>query len=255
MRMFYVVLGLLAAIFLTGCAAGKRVEYRGSSEFESRTVKGSVVVLGTSDARPYVLNGDKQSSFVGLSRSLYGIPFGVLTTSGEPLADEIGSLVAGALRKNGASVTQVKIPLGTSVDGRNALFKAANNPRYHFIEIQEWTTDTYFNVTLKYDVSLSVLDSRGSQLVKKSVKGEDKLGTRPDRANLAIALSSIFGGLMNDSEIVAASDLNQDSTQMGTSTPQAVIARDEKPNACSVEQILQMKKLGLSQERITEACK
>ena len=240
MRIHHISLCTVSAIVLTGCAFGQRVDYRGSSDFSIPATK-VVVALGTQDERPYVVNGDKQATFVGLSRSLYGIPYNVNTSSGEPLADEIGSLVAGALRKNGANVTQVKIPVGTSSEGRIVLFKTTNSSRYYLIELREWKTDTYANPILYYDVSLSVIDGSGSLLATKNTKGEDKLGSRPNRANLSTAISSIFGELINDSAIVSALE------------PGA--ASEAKIGGCSVDQILEMKKLGLPEDRIKAACK
>src|SRR5882672_8350645 len=42
--------------------------------------------LGVLDARPDVLSGDRKETFVGLSRSLYGIPYPAYTKSKQPLA-------------------------------------------------------------------------------------------------------------------------------------------------------------------------
>lgn len=251
MRIYHVLLCTVSAITLTGCAFGHHINYSGSSNF-SKPATMEAVALGAQDERPYVVNGDKQTNFVGLMRSLYGIPYNVYTSSGEPLADEIGTLVAGALRKNGANVMQVKIPMGTSLEGRVALFQNTNSFRYHLIEIHEWKTDTYLNATLSYDVSLSVIDGRGSLLATKNTKGDDKLGSRPDRANLSTAVSSIFGGLINDPAIVSASVVEFSPIP---SALEPRLASKVNTGGCSVDQILEMKKLELSEDRIRAACK
>lgn len=251
MRIYHVLLCTVLAIALSGCAFGRHINYSGSSNFSTPATM-EVVALGAQDERSYVVSGDKQTNFVGLMRSLNGIPYNVYTSSGEPLADEIGTLVAGALRKNGANVTQVKIPLGAALEGRIALFKTTNSSRYHLIEIREWKTDTYVNVTLSYDVSLSVIDGQGTLLATKNTKGEDKLGSRPDRANLSTAVSSIFGGLINDPAIVSASIIESSPIP---SALKPKLPSEVKTGGCSVDQILEMKRLELPEDRIKAACK
>lgn len=256
MRLHFVLFGIATAIVLSGCAAGKRVDYRVTTEFVAPTVKGTTVSVGAQDVRPYVLDGSKQTNFVGLSRSMAGIPYGVVTTSGDPLADEIGALIAGALRKNGATVMEVKIPVGTPAVGRVALFKATNSTRNYLLEIREWKTDTYSNTTLSYDISLNVLDNLGAVLATKNIKGQDKLGSRPDRMTLATAISSIFGGLLNEPEIVSAGGAIDASTQpLATSSVAPSQPAPAKASGCSVDQVLEMKKVGLSEDRIRMACK
>lgn len=259
MRIHHVLICVAVAIVLGGCAFGQRINYSGSSTFSAPSAKG-VAALGAQDERPYVVNGGKDTNYVGMNRSLYGIPYNVHTTSGEPLADELGSLVAGGLRKNGANVTQVRIPIGTSPEGRIALFKPTNASRYHLIEIREWMTDNYFGATISYDVSLSVMDGRGSILATKNTRGSDiKLGSRPDLANLAIAVSTIFGGLINDPAIVAASVGDSVPNPVETSRVPAASGpqspTEAKAGGCSVDQVLEMKRVGLSEDRIKVACK
>lgn len=254
MRIFSTLLCIVSAFVLGGCAAGNKVDYRGTSSFTAPAAKG-VMALGAQDERPYVVNGGKQANYVGMTRSLYGIPFNTATTSGEPLADEIGSLVASTLRKNGSTVTEVKLPVGASSEGRIALFKPANAIRSYLIEIREWLTDTYMSAALTYDISLSVIDNSGAVLATKNARGDDiKLGSRPDFANLATAVSTIFGGLLNDPAIVSASGGGSTPSTVAaspnTSAPQSVA----KAERCSVEQILEMKRVALPEDRIKAAC-
>lgn len=253
MRIEHVSLCIVATIVLGGCAFGQRVDYRGSSAIAAPATKGAVVGLGTQDERPYVINGGKEANFVGLNRSLTGIPYNVSTTSGAPLADEIGSLIAGALRTNGATVTQVNIPVGSSSERRLALFKTTNSSRYYLIELREWKTDNYLgSPSFIYDVSLSVIDSRGAILATKNTKGDDKLGSRSDRANLATAISSIFGDLINDPAIISAS---VGSSTASTDAPSPVPSGFQPGGSCSVDQVLEMKRIGLAEDKIKAACK
>src|SRR5436309_1845103 len=54
------------------------------------------------DSRPDVVSGDRKETFIGLSRSLYGIPYPVHTRSKKPFATELADLAAGALKSGGA---------------------------------------------------------------------------------------------------------------------------------------------------------
>lgn len=254
MRIFGTLLCIVSLIVLGGCAAGRKIDYRGTSNFTAPAAKG-VIAIGAQDERPYVVDGGKQANFVGKTRSLYGIPFDTATTSGEPLADDIGSLVANTLRKNGSTVTEVKLPIGGSPETRIALFKPVNATRSYVFEIREWRTDKYMRVGLTYDISLSVLDKSGTVVATKSAKGNDvKLGSHPDFTDLATAVSTVFGGLMNDVAIISASGgdstLGTASALSKASTPQSTTAADH----CSVEQILEMKRMALPEERIKAAC-
>jgi hypothetical protein len=65
--------------------------------------------VGVQDRRPYVISGNKDEHFVGLSRGGYGNPFDVTTASGKALADEFAGAIANGLRRNDASVTVVRI--------------------------------------------------------------------------------------------------------------------------------------------------
>jgi len=268
MRLFRVILLFACPAILGACAFGQRIDYRGSSNFATPATDEAVTV-GVQDERPYVVNGNKEPNFVGLQRSLYGIPYSVTTTSGSPLADEIGSLVVGAINQKTTIATQIKIPVATSSESRNALFGSMKSARAYFIEIREWETDTYFKTTLTHDVSLSVMNSAGTILATKNSIGEETLGSRADRANLATSISSIFGTLVNDPVIVAASKGSADSPVIPPLTPpippipptpptppnSGVSSSEGKSAGCSVDQVLDMQKAGLSEERIRAACK
>ncbi len=254
MRIFCTLLCIFSLLVLEGCAAGRSIDYSGSSNFTAPSAN-SAIALGAQDERPYVVNREKEPTYVGKTRSLYGIPFNTTTSSGQPLADEIGSLVATTIRKNGSTVKEIKLPIGASAETRVALFKPADAMRSYFFEIREWRTDRYMRVSLTYDISLSVLDKTGAVLATKSTKGDDiKLGGHPDFADLATAVSTIFGGLVNDAEIVSASKTTSAldkaaAVPSASTTPTAAIS-----NHCSVEQILEMKKMALPEDRIRAAC-
>ncbi len=83
MKFFSILLVLLS---LNGCAVGNKISYDGASDLSPTFEKDIPILILMHDIRPYVLSGDKKTSFVGLTRSLYGIPYATNTLSGKSLA-------------------------------------------------------------------------------------------------------------------------------------------------------------------------
>jgi hypothetical protein len=77
------------------------------------------MALAVLDARPDVVNGERKETFIGLTRSLYGIPFQYHTRSKKPFAQDLSDLVSRALK-------QGKTPLRWSLCLRS---KAAGSDR------------------------------------------------------------------------------------------------------------------------------
>jgi len=107
-KKFVLRLGIIA-LLTTGCAFGQRIEYRGVSDFKFSYSGKERFTVAVQDIRSYIINSDKKLTFVGLSKSLYGIPYNVNTKSGKPLADDFGSLISETLNRQGISAFQVKL--------------------------------------------------------------------------------------------------------------------------------------------------
>ena len=85
---------LSIAVFLNGCAVGRTSDYStGSVDYNTGINEKAHFVVAFQDVRPYVLSGDKKDTFVGLQRSVAGVPWPVSTKSGAPLADDIGTML------------------------------------------------------------------------------------------------------------------------------------------------------------------
>src|SRR5690242_3178272 len=63
-------------------------------------VQGSLAIA-VLDSRPDVVSGDRKETFIGLTRSLYGIPYPVQTPSKKPFATELANLAAKGLKSGG----------------------------------------------------------------------------------------------------------------------------------------------------------
>lgn len=151
---------IFVCTLLTGCAFGQKTNYHeGETEFETFVDdKSQTLFLGFHDARPYVLSGEKDASFSGLVRSLYGIPYPRHTASGKPLDDDLTEFMVRSLTAQGYSVQPIHLDLREEVEP--ALRSAMNGNSVGLIyRIQEWKTDSMHREVFIYDVTLDVYNS------------------------------------------------------------------------------------------------
>lgn len=90
----------VAIVLLSGCAYGRKVDYAHSYPALAAAPVQAVEVQVT-DARPYVLSGNKKGTFVGLVRGSYYIPYDVNTRSGQPLANDLQAALIGGFERTG----------------------------------------------------------------------------------------------------------------------------------------------------------
>ncbi len=160
---------------VSGCAVGNKYSY--SEVSADIGISGnSAIAVATHDQREYVVSGDKKPQFVGLQRGGFGNPFVVTTASDRPLADDMTDVIAASLAKKGFKTVPVTVLYSDKQDGVVEKAKASNADRMIILTLKEWKTDTYQNVALQYDATVSVLDKEGKKLAEKNIKGRDNLG-------------------------------------------------------------------------------
>lgn len=171
-----VLSAIFAAVLLAGCAAGQKFNYSTAHiplQIAPTATSVSVAVL---DTRSYIVSGRKKESFVGLSRGGYGNPFEVTTSSGGPLATEMGTALAAALGGSGRTVSPVTVKPAGGVDAARRALVAGGTAKGVLLTLREWKTDTMMRTGLDYDVSLEVLDASGRTLASKDLSGKDVSG-------------------------------------------------------------------------------
>jgi hypothetical protein len=257
----------LAIIFtlFSACAFGRKIQYQGLSFFTVPKIS-NAIALAIQDQRPYIINGRKSLHWVGLQRSLYGIPYGVHTKSGLPLADDLGSILVSTMKQDNVNVTQVKIPISASPSEILSLLRASGASKFILIKLKEWKTDDYAGTTFHHDISFSVLNKDGNIEVTRSSSSVEKLGKNPKRKNLVAAISDIFGFMVNDPEVIASlNNSNVKTAFQGRKQNAGAITKPSVSNVeqnkseiskskCNVEQILKMKDMGMNNSQISAAC-
>jgi hypothetical protein len=201
------------------------------------------LAIAVLDSRPDVVSGERQETFIGLSRSLYGIPYPAHTPSKKPFATELVNLAARALKLGGTPPQVVTVSPYHGRQRAIEAMKATSTDRLLLIELRDWWSDTLIHTDLHYDLGLTVFNAEGQELGSTSLIGHDSVGKRerPERRDLPTATNDILGSLFAAKPIVDA--FSATATPVATPSP-----------TCTVDQILKMKDAGLTQEQIEAAC-
>lgn len=183
----------------SGCAFGHKIEYRGVSNITLDYKLRSSSVLGVIDRRDA-----RNEDWVGLQKSMVGIPYPVGTTSGRPLATDFGELLAGSLNRRFA-VSQIVVPRGSDDRTARRIIGPADDSFGILVTLKRWETSAMFKMVLTYDVGLEVFDSKGNTLAFTSAAGEEVFDqSNVKRPTLDVAVSSIFSDLFNHAEVQQA---------------------------------------------------
>lgn len=203
------------------------------------------VAVAVLDARPDVVNGERKETFIGFTRSLYGIPYPAHTQTRKPFAQDLGNLVTRALKLGGSQAQFISTSPFKKREGAIEALQASGAERLILIEIRDWWSDTLVRTDLHYDLALTVLNLQGQELGSTSLIGHDELGKRqrPERRDVATATNDIIATLLQANPVTAA--FSPDASPVSTATASS---------KCTVDQILKMKEAGLAQEQIEAAC-
>ena len=179
-------------LYFGGCAMGHRTSYDGRSDFKVQSDKD--VIVAVHDMRPYVQNNKKAPNYVGILKSIYGIPYNVSTKSGNPLADDFGKMIVETMEYRGVSAMQMKIPPAWSFDAvKKEVIGDGAGANIYYIKMLEWKTETHFRPALHYNLQLVVLDDQANEIGNNSEDGFFYFNKdEPGKENLASAMSSIL---------------------------------------------------------------
>ena len=111
-----------------------------------------------------------------MQRGGFGNPFDVLTASGRSLSSEFTTAIKNALERNGAKVFSLETKPSNVTNPAMAELVATTGDRLLLLSIKEWVGDSQINTEVRYNLLLTVADSSGKSLAKKSHTGIRNLG-------------------------------------------------------------------------------
>lgn len=117
------------------------------------------------DLRPYIVSKKKDPDFLGIIRGGYGNPTNFTTSSGEPLAGQLGLAIKSSLASNDAQVEfKTGDPEKTNSAGCNTLVLTMN----------EWKIDAMKNANFGVDADMEVYSNTGKLLASENVERRKK---------------------------------------------------------------------------------
>lgn len=166
---------ILLVLALSACATTQqKIDYYAASNARvGKIINSSYRITSlVKDNRPYVLNGEKKSSFLGLSR-VYGAPVSTYAPSDQPLssifAGQVNSVLYGISQKSHFA-TQVRPSSTFESFGK----KMPNVERLITFELIEWKYDAnpgWGSTSFIYNVNISVLDANLNEMATSKMKG------------------------------------------------------------------------------------
>ena len=204
-----VILAAVLALLASGCAVGNK--YRFAEVREDIDVSGQKsVAVASVDKRNTVVTGESPPEYVGMQRAGFGNPFNVTTESDLPFADAVSKSISSSLEEKGFKTIAVYVKAGTSNNDAQQELLSKNTQRAILLLISQWETDTYTNIGLTYDLTLTVYGESGEVLAESSAKDsrtiEGSFIDPPSAAKLKVpeAFKSAIEELLNDPEVVQA---------------------------------------------------
>lgn len=199
------------ALMLGACAFGNTTDYQNQTPVLAATT-GNAVALATHDQRPYVLSGKNSATYTGVTRAVVGVPYGVHTGSGQPLANDFSASIANGLSAKGIQVTVVNVPY---TETREQVIKTLLNqgkPRSLLVTIEDWESDQYIDASLTFSLKADVLDSAGAVLASNAVTSRRGISgnffaIQPHTgvsAQASLIAQQVLQQLLNDQKIVQA---------------------------------------------------
>lgn len=206
--MFARIISTIAlAVTVAGCAIGNKYDLsQGTAPVSNASRDISVAVT---DKRPYVLSGGKTPTFIGLQRGGFANPFDVNTSSGRALSDDVATLLVNSYKAGGVQATAVPTSPGMATAEVVTRSAQTGAERLIVVEMQEWKTDVYAQVTVSWNLTARVFDASGQELAVEQSNGSEGTGSAGigQDANAAVAQAAIkrrFGELLARPAIAAA---------------------------------------------------
>jgi hypothetical protein len=184
-----------ATLLLSGCVNVMTAEQAAPELNKPITEKLTIAVV---DNRPYVLDGDKESNFEGITRSTFGIPFSRYTYNKEPMSVFLSNRLLAGFKKTGVNVSSIET---TPTINLNDI--KATDSKLVVVILNEWKYDYHaFYDNSWYDFNVFIKDVSGNTLINKNFVGEQDV---PDLTvdDLQLLYKTRFEIAFSDPEIAS----------------------------------------------------
>ena len=202
-----IITTIALALTVAGCAVGNKYDLSQGTAPVSEANRS--VAVAVTDTRPYVTGGSKPPTFVGLQRAGFGNPWDVNTRSGRSLADDVTTMLVNSYKSKGVEATALSTTPGQATAEIVTQSASTGAERLLVVEMQEWKTDIYAQVTVSWNLTAKVFDASGQELASEQSNGQQGTGSAGigEDANGQIAdtaLKQRFGDLLARPSIAAA---------------------------------------------------
>lgn len=157
-----------------GCAVGNKYALE-TAPLAAPTKGSGRVAVSAHDQRTEVAGSGRSPNVLGVQRAGFGNPWEVTTESGHPLATVVATSMARALTAAGFKVGIVPATPSASPSEVSSAALAKGGDKAVVVTVHAFWSDTYNNVGLTYDISLTVLDRSGRVLAQSRAKHEKEL--------------------------------------------------------------------------------
>lgn len=190
------LLSALVALCCSGCAIGQHVDYQREVALSSHTAAVPLRVV-TIDERRCVVERRCPEDWVGIQRSILGIPYSVHTKSHNSLAGDLAVLLSNSLRNDGADAEFQVLPPGTSEEFAQADASLHRVRTSLVLRIREWESETWWHTSVRYDVELESFAPGGDRLSSDTLRGRLTLEEgNPKHRSVADAAGEILDAIL-----------------------------------------------------------
>lgn len=146
---------LMVLIMGSGCAVGQKIDLNHISEPVTKVENPLTVAVSVQDLRPYITNGDKELSFIGIYRAGFGNTWDVRTKDKVAFAEIVKKDLIQSLRQAGFTVQD------------------SGAERTVDIGILDYNFDCYINCRAWHKFSVTVRDAHGAVVASTEIMDEN----------------------------------------------------------------------------------
>lgn len=169
-KCFCYLLGMMLVVILVGgCRAGRydltksqlKPDFQGSGK----------VAITVQDKRPFVLDGTKPATYIGIHRNGLGVPRDVGTRSGKTLAEDVAKIVASSFGAAGFETTQFSLSPDDNLESSLNRLASSAYDKIVVLTLEQFRSDSWAEVELQWAITMRVYDGKGKLLGEKDNTG------------------------------------------------------------------------------------